>query len=69
MYCDYKRIENFLKCKKCERSLDEPRILQCGETICSLCSSSIFVDSNYQYDCLVCSKKHDMHKQEIPLIK
>ena len=69
MYCYNKRIENFLNCKKCERSLDEPRILQCGETICSLCSSSIFVDSNYQYDCLVCSKKHDMNKQGLPLIK
>ena len=69
MYCNYKRIENSLKCDKCERTLDEPRILPCGETICSLCASSICVDSNYQFDCLVCFKKHEMPKQGLLIIK
>ena len=60
-------FENYLNCKKCRGSLDQPRILQCGKTICSLCSSSIIVDSNNHYDCLVCSKKHEMSKEGLPL--
>ena len=62
MYCDFKTIENFLKCKKCQRRIDEPRILHCGKTIYSLCASSIVIDSNNQYDCLVCFSKHEISK-------
>ena len=68
MYCDFKTIENFLKCKKCQRRIDEPRILHCGKTICSLCASSIVIDSNNQYDCLVCNKKHEMSNEGLSLI-
>ena len=69
MFCYNKRIEIFLTCKKCQRSLDEPRILKCGETICSLFASSIIVDSNNLYDCLVCSKKHEMSKDGLIINK
>ena len=69
MYLDYKRIENVLNCKKCKRTFKEPRILNCGESICSLCASSISVDSNNHYDCLLCSKKHKMPKDGLIINK
>ncbi len=40
-------------CKYCESRLDEPRILPCGENICSIFSSSIKCS---------CKRNHDMPK-------
>ena len=66
-YCYDNRIENLIKCNKCLRILDEPLFLPCGKTICSLCASGLCVDSNNQFDCLVCSEKHEMSKEGLPL--
>ncbi len=43
----------------CEGRLVEPKILPCGETICSLCEALIQLNDQ-MFDCLVCKKKHKM---------
>jgi hypothetical protein len=60
------KIDNeLLLCKHCEGRLEEPKILLCGETICSLCEISIQVNDRI-FDCLVCKQKHKMPKNGLP---
>ena len=40
MYYNKNEVINILNCKNCLERLDEPKILPCGETICSFCTSS-----------------------------
>jgi len=61
MFYEAKKIDNQLQCKQCEGRLDVPKILPCGETICSFCETSIQVNDQ-MFDCLVCKDKHDMPK-------
>ena len=41
MYFDENELNTMLLCKKCNGRLNEPRILPCGESICSYCVSTI----------------------------
>ena len=59
MFYDTNKINNVLLCKQCEGRLDIPKILPCGENICSFCEKSIQVN-NQMFDCLVCKGKHKM---------
>jgi hypothetical protein len=59
MFYEAKIIDNQLLCRKCEGKLDIPKILPCGESICSFCETSIQVN-NQMFDCLVCKDKHKM---------
>ncbi len=59
MFYDSNQIDSELLCKHCEGRLQEPKILPCGETICSLCETSIQVNDQ-MFDCLVCKEKHKM---------
>jgi len=38
------KVDQELLCQNCEGKLDIPKILPCGETICSLCETSIQVN-------------------------
>jgi hypothetical protein len=49
--------------------LDEPRILPCGNSICSHCVSTIQLKENKKFQCLVCCESHKMHKNGLPLNK
>ena len=62
MFYEAKKIDNQLQCKQCEGRLDVPKILPCGETICSFCETSIQVNENNTFDCLICKDKHEMPK-------
>ena len=61
MYYNKNAVINILNCKNCEGRLEDPKILPCGETICSFCTSSLkIVDKMFK--CLVCKQKHEMPK-------
>jgi hypothetical protein len=62
MFFDTNKVNNALLCKQCEGRLDIPKIIPCGETICSFCETSIQVNENNTFDCLVCKDKHEMPK-------
>ena len=69
MFYDSNQIDNeLLLCKHCEGRRVEPKLLPCGETICSLCETSIQVNDR-MFDCLVCKDKHDMPKNGLPICK
>jgi uncharacterized UBP type Zn finger protein len=54
-------INNILLCKNCKKKLDVPKILPCGETICSSCESKTeFKGNSQEYVCSVCQNKHEM---------
>jgi hypothetical protein len=56
MFYDSNQIDNeLLLCKHCEGRVVEPKLLPCGETICSLCETSIHVNDRI-FECLVCLK-------------
>jgi hypothetical protein len=65
MFFDTSKINKALLCKHCEGRLDKPKLLPCGETICSFCETSIQVN-NQMFDCFICNDKHDMPKKGLP---
>jgi vacuolar-type H+-ATPase subunit H len=68
MFYDSNQIDNELLCKHCKERLKKPKLLPCGETICSSCEKKIKVD-NKIYECLICKKNHEMPKNGLPNIK
>jgi len=62
MYFDTNEVNNVLICTNCEGKLDIAKILPCGETICSFCSSSIQLINENKFECLICKEKHEMPK-------
>ena len=65
MFYDTNKVNNVLICKSCQEQLDEPKILPCGRTVCSLCASKIKMNGN-EFDCLLCKNKHEMPKNGLP---
>ena len=68
MFYDSNQVYNELLCKHCEGRLVEPKILPCGETIFSLCETSIQVNDR-MFDCLACKQKHKMPKNGLTINK
>jgi hypothetical protein len=69
MFFDSSQVNNFLNCKKCEGRLDEPKLLPCGNSICSHCVSLIQLTNYREFECLVCQDKHEMPKNGLPISK
>jgi len=65
MYYETNQVNNILICQHCQAQLERPKILPCGETICSFCVSSIQINLNL-FDCLVCKQQHEMPKNGLP---
>jgi len=67
MFFEKNKVNNALLCKNCHSQLEnsEPKILPCGETICSFCVSSMQLTDNL-FDCLLCHDKHEMPKNGLP---
>jgi len=68
MYFETDQVSDALLCKKCEGKLDIPKILPCGEIICSLCETSIQINDQ-MFDCLYCNQKHEMPKNGLSICK
>ena len=68
MFFNTFQVNKELLCKNCKGKLDIPKILPCGETICSLCETSIQVNDQI-FDCLVCKDKHKMPEKGFAINK
>jgi hypothetical protein len=68
MFYQEDKVNNALKCSKCRQRLDEPKMLPCGEIVCSTCVSSIQVN-NSMFRCLICDKMHMMPDDGLPVNK
>ncbi|CAF1018971.1 unnamed protein product [Brachionus calyciflorus] len=53
-----------VKCPKCNKNIDLPRVLPCGETICSKC-----ITSSGLFECFFCKFNHQVPKEGFPLNK
>jgi hypothetical protein len=62
------KVDQELLCQNCEGKLDIPKILPCGETICSLYETSIQVNDQ-MFDCSVCKDKHKMPEKGFAINK
>ena len=68
MFFEESEINSIINCYKCQERLDDPRILPCGDTVCSRCVATIHVN-NGQFDCLICDKKHLMDEHGLMVNK
>jgi hypothetical protein len=66
MYFDKNQVNDILLCQQCRGRSEGPKILPCGETICSFCVSSIKLLRINMFECLVCKQKHEMPKNGLP---
>jgi len=68
MFFEELKINEILNCNKCQEKLDDPKILPCGDYICSRCVSSIYVNNN-KFQCIVCNELHIMPEKGLPTSK
>jgi hypothetical protein len=68
MFFNTNQVNKALLCQYCEGRLDIPKLLPCGETICSICETNIQVNDQ-MFDCLVCKQQHEMPKDGFKLNK
>ena len=66
MFYEESKLADGLKCKKCCKRLDEPKLLACGATICLHCESTINVKHD-KYECPSCFKTHTMCEEGLPV--
>ena len=69
MFFDSNQVNGILVCKKCESRPVDPRLLECGNTICSFCYQSIQLNENRQFKCIACSDMHKMPGKGLPVNK
>jgi len=70
MFYEEKQIYDITKCNQCKEILDEPRILPCGFTICSICVDLIKVNENKMFTCTLCyNKEHKMPDEGLAINK
>lgn len=48
--------------------LDDPRLVPCGDIVCSQCQATIYVN-NRQFNCILCNKTHFMPDEGLPVVK
>ena len=68
MFYELKKVNDELNCSKCNERLDEPRILPCGDTVCSQCVTLIQIN-NERFDCILCVKSHKIAEEGLPINK
>jgi hypothetical protein len=66
MYFEKTTINDILNCQDCLGRLEGPKLLPCGETICSFCESLIKIRNLNKFECLICKKEHEMPKNGLP---
>ena len=67
MFYEENKIIDILKCRKCKERLDsEPKMLPCGQTVCSHCLNLICVNYN-KFKCIICDNEHTMPENGLPI--
>ena len=49
MFFASNQVNNILKCDKCEGRLEDPRILECGNSVCSYCLALIQITNKRKF--------------------
>lgn len=71
MFYQESKINKILKCQRCQKGLDEPRLLPCGNTICNCCIHLIETQQitkfTSEFNCSLCNKAHTMPTEGFPI--
>lgn len=68
MFYTFDDIDGSLYCFLCKKRFDIPKLLPCGNTICSKCEKEIKLSSKL-LECKFCRETHEISKKELPLNK
>jgi len=68
MFFEVNTVCEAINCDKCQESMNDARILPCGDTVCSRCVSSIHVN-NTKFECILCKRHHIMPEEGLPVNK
>ena len=63
----YQTTSNIDLCMRCRQNIDEPKLLPCGNTICTCCEKDIMSIDNDHFDCSLCGKTHVKDNNELPV--
>lgn len=59
-----------LDCPVCKKKYEMPRILPCGNVVCTTCIAEVIKPvNNFQFKCLLCTEVHDNPANEFPICK
>jgi hypothetical protein len=61
----YQTTSNIDLCLRCRQNIDEPKLLPCGNTICTCCENEI--KSIDHFDCTQCGKIHFKNNNVFPV--
>lgn len=67
MFYEESKILEVLRCKNCNKKLDEPKQLPCGATICTKCENKINYEDTNEYICLICEETHLALDKNLPI--
>jgi len=68
MFFEENKLNNALDCSKCRLKLSEPKMLPCGDTICTACVKTININ-NKLFKCILCKEQHTMPEHGLPVNK
>lgn len=68
MYYAEARVNKILTCEKCNERLDVAKSLPCGSILCSYCAKALDI-KDLQFDCPVCTKRHSLDGDDLPVNK
>lgn len=67
MFYQENEINELLICKLCNSKLIDPRVLNCGHTVCNKCIELIYNQQKKGIECLFCLRFHEMPKNGFPV--
>ena len=62
MFYEEKEISDHLKCPHCRKIFVDPRILDCGESVCNFCIMLILNKEKTGLKCVLCNDFHEVPK-------
>jgi predicted RNA-binding Zn-ribbon protein involved in translation (DUF1610 family) len=64
MFYLYQSRINFDQCMRCNENIDEPKLLPCGNTICTSCETEIKSKKHDHFKCSLCGETHIIDKNK-----
>ena len=62
MFYEEAKINDILKCPHCKKTMVDPRMLVCGESMCNLCIMQLLNKAKTGLNCKICNEFHGVPK-------
>jgi hypothetical protein len=60
MFYQESEINEYLTCKKCKNKFNDPRLIDCGGSLCKTCIDLLIIDDENRFKCPVCEDLHEI---------